>query len=219
MLYLELGVVPLRYIIMSRRIMFYHSMIREPDTSLLYKFYMAQSKNPSTNDWCLTVQADLAKLKIEKTESEIKKLSDYRFRKIVNTAISKECVLYLERLKNSHSKVLHLSYNLLKMQVYLLPNQIPTQLSKFAFACKTRMVPVGANFKAGNRNPRCPLCKTEYASQSHLLECTMLVSDNTVCKDVIKYDDLFSNNLAKMMTVVRQIYENLKKRQNIIKKS
>ena len=48
MLYLELGVVPLRYIIMSRRIMFYHSMIREPDTSLLYRFYRDQSANPST---------------------------------------------------------------------------------------------------------------------------------------------------------------------------
>ena len=63
---------------------------------------MAQSANPSTIDWCLTVQADLAQLKIGKTESEIKKLSNYRFRKMVNTAISKECVLYLETLKNSH---------------------------------------------------------------------------------------------------------------------
>ena len=44
MLYLELGVTPIRYIIMARRMMFYHYILNENSVSKIYKFYKVQSK-------------------------------------------------------------------------------------------------------------------------------------------------------------------------------
>ena len=49
-LYLELGVTPIRYIIMSRRIMFYHYILNENNESLIYKFYKVQAKKHVKND-------------------------------------------------------------------------------------------------------------------------------------------------------------------------
>ena len=104
------------------------------------------------------------------------------------------------------------------IQEYFLPNKMSTQLAKFAFLARTRMIPVGANFKAGNPFPKCPLCKVEYDSQKHLLFCPKLTNENTVCQEIFQYDDLFSKNLEKQIAITSKLHENLKKRKNLMKK-
>ena len=46
MLYLELGVTPIRHIVMARRLMFYHYILNEDPKSLIHRFYQSQCKNP-----------------------------------------------------------------------------------------------------------------------------------------------------------------------------
>ena len=96
---------------------------------------------------------------------------------------------------------LHIQYYEFKMQEYCLPNKMSTQLAKFAFLARTRMIPVGANFKAGNPFPKCPLCKVESDSQKHLLFCPKLTNENAVCQEIFQYDDLFSKNLEKQIAI------------------
>ena len=218
MLYLELGATPIRHIVMCRRLMFYHDILKQPSDSLLYKFYQAQSSNPNKNDWCLTLQTILTKLNIKKSESEIKLMSKYSFSKLVKSAIREEAFQYLDSLKSGHSKVMHIQYKNFKMQDYFLSNQISTQLAKFTFSCRSRMVTVGANYKAGNQRPLCPLCKVEYDSQPHLLVCAKLTNKNDICQKIPLYDDLFCENLEKKISVVKILQNNFKNRQNIIEK-
>ena len=59
MLYLELGVSPIRNIIRSRRLNFLHYILHEEKQSLIYKFLQAQRDNPVKNDWCHTVIEDI----------------------------------------------------------------------------------------------------------------------------------------------------------------
>ena len=146
--------------------MFYHYIINQPDDSLIKKFYQTQLANPTKEDWCLTVKSNLETLRIMKSESEIKTMSEYSFNKLVKTTIKQETLQYLIKLKNSHSKVLHIQYEELQMQEYFLPNKMPTQLAKFTFLGRARMIPVRANFKSGNPFPKCPLCKLEYDSHN-----------------------------------------------------
>ena len=56
MLYLETGCKPVRYLIMSRRLMFYHYILHENEDSLIHKFYKSKFKNPFKGDWTTTVQ-------------------------------------------------------------------------------------------------------------------------------------------------------------------
>ena len=103
------------------------------------------------------------------------------------------------------------------MQDYFNPNQMPTQLAKFTFLCRSRMLCVGANYKAGISRPLCPLCNTEYDSQSHLLECPRLNDENSMCHDIPKYEDLFCENISKKLTIVRILSEKFKTRTKLIK--
>ena len=74
MLYLELGVHPIRYVIMNRRVMFLHYILNREGTILL-NFFNAQAKNPCKGDWINTVMEDLSHLQICETFEEIKKMS------------------------------------------------------------------------------------------------------------------------------------------------
>ena len=80
-------------------------------------------------------------------EDQIQKLSIYSFKKLVNSAIKKESLNYLVKLKNSHSKVKHIDYEKLAMQDYLSPSRLSPEVAKFTFLCRGRMVQVGANLK------------------------------------------------------------------------
>lgn len=109
MLYLELGVTPVRFIISSRRLMFYHYVINQPSESLIRKFYQLQCEKSVKNDWCRTIQSDLQMLNISESESDIRQMTKYYFKKLINTSIRKEAFKYLESIKNSHSKVAHIT--------------------------------------------------------------------------------------------------------------
>ena len=167
----------------------------------------------------MTVKDNLKTLEINMSESQIKNLSIYAFKKIVSTAIRKEALNYLVKLKNSHSKVLHIQYRTLEMQDYLVPSNIPTEVAKFTFLCRSRMLQVGANFKKGGKtNPTCPVCKigTEYDSQPHLMMCTKL-SVHTLVNQIPQYDELFGRNLDQKLAIVHILKRNLEERNKILK--
>ena len=213
MLYLELGVI-----VMSRRLMFYHYILHEEKDALIYKFYKLQKSKPVRGDWCLTVQEDLETLNISLTEDEIETCTEYSFKKIVNSAIKKEAFAYLNKLKDSHSKVKHIAYDKHQMQEYMMSPSIPADLAKFTFMSRSRMLAVGANFKQGVDNPVCPICKVEPDTQNHLMVCEDLNLNLVTTKDVPEYVDLFNSNLDDQVTVVKLLRENLKKRTKLLKK-
>ena len=220
MLYLELGVIPIRYIVMSRRLMFHHYILNEDKKSLINKFFKIQSRKPVKNDWSLTVRKNLETLKLNQNDDEIKEFSIYSYKKIVNSAIQKEAFNYLIRLKNSHSKVKHINYAKLEMQDYLMPSTFTADVARFAFLCRTRMVNVGANYKEGGKikNPTCPVCKspTEYDSQLHLMLCQTLNVNIVAGLKIPTYDDLFGKNLENRILVVQLLRRNYQKRNQLI---
>ena len=60
MLYLELGVMPIRFIIKSRRLNFLKYIVSEPNDSLVHQVLDAQIKHPTRNDWGQSVLKDLS---------------------------------------------------------------------------------------------------------------------------------------------------------------
>ena len=73
MLYLELGCIPMRFTVMTRRIMFLHYILNEEQDSLINKVLQAQIKVPSKNDFILGVEEDLDDLETYLSLEDIKK--------------------------------------------------------------------------------------------------------------------------------------------------
>ena len=61
LLYLELGLLPLRFIIQSRRLSFLKYILNQEETSLVKQVYNEQKRNPLKSDWVKVVEKDLRK--------------------------------------------------------------------------------------------------------------------------------------------------------------
>ena len=85
--YLSLGILPIRYVIMARRINFLHYLLSRPDTELVKEFFDAQVKCPVKNDWVETVSEDLKYCGIQLSFQEIKKMSKSGFSALVKKKI------------------------------------------------------------------------------------------------------------------------------------
>ena len=64
-LYLELGCLPLRYIIKARRINYLHYLANLKENELLYNFYKAQLNSPGKGDWITTVKDDIENIGLQ----------------------------------------------------------------------------------------------------------------------------------------------------------
>ena len=219
MLYLEMGLLPIRFIIMSRRMNFLHSILNEKQESLIYRFFRAQVDNPVKNDWAETVLQDLEVLGLPKFE-EIQQMKQTVFQNLVKSSIAKEAFKYLLKKKNGdtetrgHSKVAHIEYKRLEMQNFLRPNGVSIQDAKFIFLVRTRMLDIKANFQNSHANMLCIACKEEDETQEHLLQCKVLSDENTVVEELPEYGNLFGENLEKQITVAQILNTNFKKRKS-----
>ena len=64
-LYLEMGCIPFKFIMMGRRLMFLHYLANLDEEEMLHKFFVAQWEHPVNNDWTETVKKDMAVLNIK----------------------------------------------------------------------------------------------------------------------------------------------------------
>ena len=74
LLCLEVGVEPLRFIIMRRRLVYLQHILKQEESSLVKQFLRTQSINPKKKDWVTTVKEDLEQLKINLSFLEIENM-------------------------------------------------------------------------------------------------------------------------------------------------
>ena len=217
MLYLEMGVLPIRFIIMSRRINYLHYILNQPKESLLFRVFKAQLDNPVKNDWIETVKQDFETLNMELDMDGIKAMSEISFKRKVRKAVESEGLKYLNKLKKGdgnntgHSKVAHIEHKKLEMMDYLKPNIIAIEKAKFIFLIRNRMLDIKNNFKNRYDNLLCIACKEVEETQEHLLACKALVDDNIVVDTFPRYDELFGVELNPKIVIAGVIQTNLRR--------
>ena len=101
-LYLELGVVPFRYHLKIRRIMYYQTIMKRDDEEITKKIVESQKRSKIKGDFYVQVSADMNELQI--TENDITASKAYLKEK-VNMQAKKHAFTQLHKLAVSHSKV------------------------------------------------------------------------------------------------------------------
>jgi hypothetical protein len=221
MLYLELGCIPMRFTVMTRRIMFLHYILNEEQDSLISRVLHAQIKFPSKNDFILGVEENLDELEIYLSLEDIKILSKEVFRNFLKQKIEEKALLFLNEKKLKHSKVLHIKHDKLEMQEYFCPSNVRSlEISRFLFSARTRMLDVGANFSNKYSDKvKCKLGCDALDTQQHLLECSQLTDNDLIQTGrSFKYDDLFSSHVEEQLAIATILSTKYKKRKSILLK-
>ena len=136
-IFLELGIKPIKFYLIQRRLMYYHYLLNQSPDSLLYKCFSEQCSDPLPGDWILQVREDCKVLEINMSSEEIKQLSKVTFQKFVKGRIEKLAFDWLIKEKNKQSKCASISYEKLQMQDYLTSNKFTTHQKKFLLQIRT----------------------------------------------------------------------------------
>ena len=77
--FIEGNVMPLRFVIMGRRIMYYHTLLQKSDDELVKTVFVTQQQFSVKNDWIIQLQDDLSQCGISLSESEIRNMKKEKF--------------------------------------------------------------------------------------------------------------------------------------------
>ena len=223
LMHLELGTLPIRFVIKKRRILFLHYILQQNKEDLLFKFFEAQNRYPQKGDWVAQVKKDLIEVNLDVSFDEISKISKYSFKLKVKEAITRKAFDWLmkrihEKNKtgsNTQAKGSEIKYKHLKLQEYFLSSKMNTEECNLLFSLRAQMTPVKCNFRNS-----CPICldSNQQDSQLHLLHCKALLNgENIVVKDRVYYNDIFSSDVTKQSPLVKLFKELLSKRRTIEK--
>ena len=219
MLFLELGCVPFRQLIMKRRILFLHHILNENENSMLYKFLMAQIRSKKKKDWISQVTEDLEKLNMNKNLEKLKLIKKSELKMIVDKLIKEDALNELSKRKENHSKVRSIKHKNLEMQNYLKCSEIKIMIDEAQeiFRIRCRVTEVKNNFKGRYENVECDFCY-EQEDQKHILECKALNENNNEKYEKIpEYEEILKNNAKDQIKITRKFIENLEIRKQMAK--
>ena len=186
-LYLELGCLPLRYIIKARRINYLRYLANLKEDELLYEFYKAQVNFPGKGDWITTVLNDIEDIGLNINIENLRGVKKVAFKKRVKKHIYDAAFKYLllKAVPTNHSKMKNLLYDKFKMQSYFKNGNLSKCEAQHYFKFRTRMEDFADNFKKGSVDISCRLCsQSDYNdsekypdSQKHFLNCNVMIKD------------------------------------------
>ena len=199
--------------------MFLHTILKQEEDSLVYRFFKAQVENPSKGDWSIQVAKDLEEVDLTLSLDEIKDLSVESFRAKVRKSINVAAFKWLLNQKKDKSKVMDIEYKSLKIQEYLVSSNLVTREKKFLFQLRMRMIDVKINFRNSHAEISCPLCEDVEDTQQHVLKCPFLVTNQLVmASSGIAYDHIYQDDVQKQSDVTRVFMEFWKIRKRKTKK-
>ena len=87
---MEAGLLPVRFVVMKRRMMYLHNLVTKSTSELIRNVYEVQKNIHTKHDWYNLVQENKAELNIMKTDDEISRMSQIQFRVLVTKSVEKK---------------------------------------------------------------------------------------------------------------------------------
>ena len=190
--FLESNCVQIRFILISRRLMYYWNILNMDKSELVSRVYSAQKLSSCRNDWVLKVSEDLKTCSIDLTENQIMNMKKTSFRKLVRKKVREASESHLILMKKSKSVNIFPSD---VMKLYLKTNMLSTEEKQLLFLMRVRMNDVKSNYSNKYKNnPDCSLCHQNVKeSEVHLLKCLEIVSEPDINLENVKYSDIYGN--------------------------
>ena len=126
---LELGVIPVKFVIMEKRLNFLKYILGENISSMIRQVYEALKGDSRKGDFVSLIKTDMEELSIEITEEEIVSLKKTDWKKYVNEIIKGTAFVTLVNENKEKSRTKHIHFEKFEMSKYLVKNK-NTSLSK-----------------------------------------------------------------------------------------
>ena len=175
--YIETNFISLRYIIMGRRLMYYHTLLQKSNEELVKTVFQTQQKFATKNDWIITLRSNLDQCNFLLSESEIKLMKKHKFKRLVSAKMKQLSDEYMITLQQSHTKSNRISITE-NIKQYLISDQLSLEEKRLLFQIRNRTCDLKTNYRQlYSNNMLCRLCAKQEESEIHLMMCDEVVDD------------------------------------------
>ena len=212
-LYLETGAMPIRFIIMCRRMIYLQTLLKRSNSELTKRIYLAQKQNPNKGDFYCLVMKDFEIIGETLNEKEITNKSKLSHKNHIKQKVRNAALLYLKEKQQKHSKIKNIEYEKLETQKYMISSLFRNNEVNLLFALRSRNIDCKANFKNGFNNILCQLCYESEDDQLHIMKCKILnqlFQSKDMSYESVENSDIFKEDIRKQKVIVN-LYENLLK--------
>ena len=167
---LELGVIPVRYAIMKKRLNFLHYILNESMTSIVRQVYDTLKVDSRKGDFFNLVQKDLKECNIKMTEEEIRAYSKRTWKIFITQTVKEKAFSDLteENLNLEHTK--NIVFEELKLSNYLKDNR-KSLLSKIIFSVRSGTIDLKTVQPWKYFDNLCVMCEKKSETIEHFMTC------------------------------------------------
>ena len=216
MKYLELGLYPIRFELMKRKIIFLQYILQQEKSSMIYQVLKATLDNPIKNDFVNTCKEYLENLDISLSFQEIENMSQWSFKNLVKAKTEAAGFKYLLSQKEKQTKVLHIEYCELRIQEYFIGGNCNRKLSQLIFKARSQTLDIKTQQKWRYADSTCIGCKIREESGEEILICGKLNYENSVADVQMNYDWFYRSAVSDIVKVGQLLDRGMKERQKII---
>ena len=203
-LYLELGILPFRFHLMMRRIMYLNTILNRDDDEITKKVVQCEKEMDIDGSFYTQTKTDMEYLSI--SEEIVKTTNKHKLKDdLIRKAKAKAFEYLIEKAKK-HSKVNDQVYTSCDGCTHYNDSRFTPDLINILFRFRSRTFLVKNNFRNNYRNSNilCPLCHQDDDTQEHLFECRNITNQyGKQCTS--QYTDIYSNDIDTLLSVAIEL--------------
>ena len=169
LIYLELGVLPIKYEIHKRQISFLHHIIHLRDDDPVKMVWRNQTQLPEHNNWWCGVKSLMKNYDLQYEEEEIKKISKQAFKKQVKIAVNQKAFEDLRNDCESKKKTQNIRYTKFETQEYI--KVMYPGAAKTIFKCRAKTLNIKEHTQYKHVDFQCRWCGVCDETLEHVANC------------------------------------------------
>ena len=168
-LYLELGILPIKYEIHKRQLSFLHHIINLAEEDPVKKVWRNQTSLPKHTCWWHDVQQLLAYYSLDFDEQAWKEMSRDAFKRMIKEAIIDRALMDLSKENNNKKRTKNLTFNNINTQKYI--KTMNPKDAKIIFKCRSKTLSIKEHMKYKFRDQTCRWCGIGEETLQHVVNC------------------------------------------------
>ena len=167
---LELGILPIKYFIIEKRLKFLRYILNENKSSMIRKVFDELKKDSRRGDFIDLVVKDMEDVGIDLSEDEIGCASKLEWKKYVKEKVNSAALECLTNSNSTKTKTKHIQFHELKLSDYLSQNK-NTSLSKTIFEARSGILDIKTWNSWKYSDLLCVMCEKYEENMDHFMTC------------------------------------------------
>ena len=174
-LFLETGLLPYKYEIITRRCMYWWKLVNCEKSELIHRVYDSQRIASCQGDWVRLLDSNKKALGITLGDDELKDISRNKFKAIIKSKVEQFALIEINEMKRRHSKSSYLHSSSFKTADYLVDGRFSRTEIQLLSKLRSQTADLKINSPKISSDNLCSSCKLFPESQSHILQCPAII--------------------------------------------